>query len=253
MAQPVDRALPDEPDPTRRGRGPANDADRQVRRASVVAGIGLVAMGALAGFGNFVGVEGLITPGDATATAREITGSEGVFRAAIVSLLLVVVLDVVVAWALFHVFSPVSTGVSRLAAWLRLVYAGIFAVAISQLVGVVRLLDGDGHLTAWSTEQLRAQALSSVAAFTDLWSAGLLLFGVHLLVLGYLAHRSGYVPKLLGALVALAGVGYVFDSVAAILSPELGIQLAAFTFLGEILLALWLLARGSRLTVSEPI
>lgn len=210
-------------------------------------------MGALAGFGNFVGVEGLITPGDAAATAREISGSEGMFRAAIVSLLLVVALDVVVAWALFHVFSPVSAGVSRLAAWLRLVYAGVFAVAISQLVGVVRLLDGDGHLAVWSTEELRAQALSSVAAFTDLWSAGLLLFGLHLLVLGYLASRSGYVPTLLGALVVLAGVGYVFDSVTAILSPELGVQLAAFTFLGEILLALWLLVRGSRVTISEPV
>ena len=66
--------------------------------------------------------------------------SEGMFRLGVLSLYLVVVLDVVVAWALLRVFSPVNEGLSRLAAWFRLAYAAVFAVAISQLAGVPRLL-----------------------------------------------------------------------------------------------------------------
>ena len=69
--------------------------------AGLVAGVGLMVMAALAGFGNFVVVEGLVTPGDAATTADDISASEGMFRLGVLGLYLVVVLDVVVAWALF--------------------------------------------------------------------------------------------------------------------------------------------------------
>lgn len=71
--------------------------------ASTTAGIGLLLMAALAGFGNFVAVEGLVTPGDAARTATDITASEGLFRFGIATLFAVVALDVVVAWALYRV------------------------------------------------------------------------------------------------------------------------------------------------------
>ena len=78
--------------------------------------------------------------------------------------------------------------------------------------------------------------------------AGLILFGIHLLLVGYLAYRSGYVPKLLGVLLLVAGAGYVFDSVAstALASPPGSV--ATVTFLGEFLLALWLVVRGRRVS-----
>ena len=87
-------------------------------------------MAALAGFGYNFAVHGLITPGDAARTAQQITAHEGLFGACIASLFLAAILDVVVAWALYRVFRPVSQRLSALAAWLRVVYAGVFAVAI---------------------------------------------------------------------------------------------------------------------------
>ena len=71
--------------------------------------------------------------------------SQGLFRLGIASLIVVVALDVVVAWALYRVFSPVSASLSMLAAALRLVYSGVFMVAIAQLLGVIRLLNNDGY------------------------------------------------------------------------------------------------------------
>ena len=162
-----------------------------------------------------------------------------------------VALDVVVAWALYRVFSPVSEGISMLAAWFRIAYAGVFMVAISQLVGVLRLLGTDDYLAVFGARQLHAEALLRINTFTDIWNAGLVLFGLHLLVIAYLAYRSGYVPRLLGVLLAIAGLGYMFDSFGAVLSRGSSPDVSAFTFIGEFLLALWLVGWGGRITLGE--
>lgn len=227
----------------------ASGANRSIRRASVIAGVALLLMSALAAFGIFVAVEGLVTQGNAAQTAADIVASAGLFRLGIVSLFVIIALDVVIAWALYRVFSPVSTSLSLLAAWLRVVYAGVFMIATTQLLGALRLLNDGDYLAVFSADQLHAQALLQINAFTDIWQAGLFLFGLHLLVLAYLAYRSGYVPKLLGVLLGIAGIGYLFDSFAAVLG--MSTDVGAFTFVGEFLLALWLVIRGRRITLSQ--
>ena len=229
------------------------DPNRSVRHAGVIAGIGLLVMAVLGGFANFVALEGLVTQGDAARTARDIMASEGVFRLGIASFFLMIVLDMVVAWALYRVFSPVSARISMLATWFRLVYAGVFLVAIGELVGALRLLGNQGYLTVFNADQLQAQALLRIQAFTDIWNAGLVLFGIHLLVIAYLAYRSGYVPRPLGVLIGIAGFGYAFDSFAAALSPGDSIEISGFSFIGEFLLAVWLVIWGRRITLSEPV
>lgn len=146
--------------------------DGSLRRASIIAGIGLILMAVLAIFGNFVVLENLVTQGDATQTANDIMNSEGMFRFGIVSLFVVIVLDVVVAWALFTVFEPVSRSLSLLTAWFRVVYAGVFLIAVSELVGVLNLLNNAEALSGFSTEQIHAQALLRINAFYDIWDRG---------------------------------------------------------------------------------
>ena len=235
---------PDLP-PTRKG----SEANRPIRRASLVAGVGLMLMSVLAGFGNFVVLEGLVTPGDAAKTAGDIIASEGTFRFGVASLYLVIVLDVVIAWALLRVFTPVNRDISRLAAWFRLAYSGVFLVALSQLAGIPDLLNSAGGSALFSAEQVQAQALLKFDAFEDVWMAGLILFGAHLLLIGYLAYRSGYVPRVLGVLLVIAGAGYAFDSFVTVFSGGSPFAISTVTFLGEFLLGLWLLIRGSRLSL----
>lgn len=223
-----------------------------VRRASLVAGIGLLAMAVLASFSEFVVLENLVTVGDATRTATDLSDAIGLFRAGIASLFLVAILDVVVAWALFTVFEPVSRRLSMLAAWLRVVYAGVLVVAIGQLVGVLRLLVGTDALAVFGTEQLHAQVLLGIDSFYAIRDVGFFLFGTHLLLLGYLAYRAGYVPTVLGILVAIAGLGYAIDSLGPVLSAGYTVELATFTFVGEVALLLWLLVRGRRVDPVDP-
>lgn len=223
--------------------------DRPVRSASVTGGIGLLLMLVPALFGTLVVVEGLVTPGDATATALAIQDAAGTFRLGIAGLLAVAILDVIVAWALYTVFEPVNRCVSQLALLFRVVYAGVFVVAISQLVGVIGTLTDPDALAAYTTDQLHAQAMLGINAFNDIWNAGLLLFAVHLLLLGYLAYRADYVPTLVGILLAIAGFGYAIDSIGAVLIADYSLQVTIVTFVGEIVLIGWLLLRGRRVSV----
>jgi len=199
-------------------------------------------MSVLSGFGYFIAIKGLVTQGNAARTAGKIAAHEELFRFGIVSLLLVAALDVVVAWALYRVFAPVSEHISKLASALRIAYAGIFVVAISRLVGVLHLI---------SSNTPHAEVLRRINSFTNIWEAGLVLFGLHLLVIAFLAYRSGYVPKLLGVMLAVAGLGYLFDSISAALTHGSSMPVSSFTFIGEFLLALWLVMFGRRIASSE--
>jgi Domain of unknown function (DUF4386) len=143
----------------------------------------------------------------------------------------------------------VSSGLARLAGWFRLAYAGVFMLAIGQLAGIPDLVTSDEYSGVLTAEQTQGQTLLKVDAFDDLWMAGLILFGFHLVLVGYLAYRSGYVPKVLGVLLVIAGAGYVFDSVAATVIASPPGSVASVTFLGEFLLALWLVVRGRRISL----
>jgi hypothetical protein len=181
------------------------DASRPVRKASLIAGVALLLMAALAGFGYNVAIHRLITPGNAARTAQDIMAHQALFRAGIASLFLVIALDVVAALGLYRVFSPVSKPISAAAAAMRVVYAG------------------------------------------------LILFGLYLLAIAWLAWRSGYVPRFLGFLIAIAGLGYICDSIGQFVSGGSWTQVSTVTFIGEFLLALWLVIRGRRITVSQPV
>jgi hypothetical protein len=83
--------------------------------------------------------------------------------------------------------------------------------------------------------------VASVHAFKDGWDAALVIFGLHLLVLGRLVLRSGYVPRTLGVLLMIASTGYVVDGLGRLLSRDYHANVTGFTFVGEVLLMAWLL------------
>jgi len=205
-----------------------------MRRASLTAGLALALMAVMAPLAAFGAIGASVTPGDAATTAQDILGSEGLFRWGIASLILVVILDIVVAAALLRLFEPVDRSVSIMAAWFRVVYAAVYLVAIIQLVVALGLLDD------------APQALRAITAYDTIWHVGLILCGVHLLLIGYLAYRSGFMAKIFGILLVVAGLGYLADGFVAVLVPGPSISIAAFTFVGEVALIFWLLIIGRR-------
>jgi hypothetical protein len=86
----------------------------------------------------------------------------------------------------------------------------------------------------------------ALSAFKSQWNFGLIFFGIHLLLLGYLVFRSDYIPSILAVLLVIAGFGYLLTS----LNPYLfhtNLDFAQYTFYGELIFMLWLLIKGSRI------
>ncbi len=232
-------------------------ADGAPRRAALTAGVGYLVIFVLAIFANFVVVNGLIESGDAAATAQNIIDSEGLFRAGIVAFAIVFVIDVVVAWALFILFRSVSRDVSLLAAWFRLVYTVFLGVALIFLFVALQLLSGDGYLDAFESGQLDAHVLLAVDAFNYAWLIGLLCFGVHLIVIGYLVVASRWAAPALGYVLMVAGAAYIVDTIArAALADYADFEnvflaiVAVPSVIGELSFAVWLLRKGG--THPEP-
>jgi hypothetical protein len=221
--------------------------DVSPRLAGRIAGWGILAMALIAPFAEFYVRQRLVVPGDAGATATNITAHETLFRLGIVAFLVVIILDVVVAWGLYVLLKPVSRSVSVLMAWARLVFAVIFAVAVVNLLSAVHLITDPTSRAAFQPTQLNAQMMASLNAFSAGWAVALVFFGIHLILIGYLAWKSGYIPKLVGILLVIAGLGYAADSFIGFLVPDYVPTAALFTFVGELVLALWLVIRGKKI------
>ncbi len=223
-------------------------ADHTHRTAALATAVSLLLMALLAPIANFGVLQTLVIPTDTAATVSNIAASMGSFRFAIAAFLVVAVLDTVVAWGLYLLLRPTNESLAILVAWLRVVYAAVFAYALVNLLDVAQLLQGP-DATALSPAQVQAQVASSIASFGNGWDLALAVFGLHLVGVGVLLVRSVAFPNFLGALVLLAGTGYLADAFGTILVPDYSLNVSVFTFVGEALLIVWLFKlaiKGSR-------
>ncbi|MBY8875985.1 DUF4386 domain-containing protein [Micromonospora sp. PLK6-60] len=227
-------------------RSTATAGDRRPGRAALGAGLGLLVMAALAGLANFGVLERLVATDPAQTTAR-LVANQRALTLAVVALFAVACLDVLVAWALRAFFVDTHRTVALLSAWCRTGYAIVFAVAIAQLIAVAGLLrDGPG------SDRLGTLGPARLTEFDEVWNLGLLLFGVHLLLVGWLAWRSRAVPTWVGVLVAIAGAGYLADSIGALVPAGYPFPVATVTFVGEVVLMGWLLVFAARSRRERP-
>jgi hypothetical protein len=222
-------------------------ADISLRKAAIVAGFGLLIMTIVYIFADSFVFQKLIVPGDAATTSNNIMANEILFRSGICSFLIVIVCDVVVAWALYVFLKPVNKSLSLLAGWFRLVYSTIFGIALVNYFSIFQLLSGSDYLTVIEPTQLHAQVMLSINAFSDGWAIGFVFFGLHLALLGYLAFKSGYIPKILGVLLMVAGLSYLIDYFGKFLFPNFDVAISLVLGWGELIFMFWLLFKGVKI------
>ncbi|MEZ4895529.1 MAG: DUF4386 domain-containing protein [Saprospiraceae bacterium] len=217
-----------------------NDKE-ELKPYALIGGISLLVMALAAVFSV-----GAITRVETGGVNGGVLIDQGLLRQGIGGWILILITDVVVAWALYVLLKPVHRLWSLLAGWIRLVYAAILGTGIGFLFLALQTMEQSGQAD---------DLLHYVGTFRDIWSFGLIMFGIHLLILGPLCIRSGYIPRLLGYLIAIAGAGYLiihlghllipgFDPVQKILEMVFMLPM----LLGELGLAIWLLARAKNLT-----
>jgi hypothetical protein len=110
-----------------------------LKKISKFAGFGYLIIFITGIFANFFVLESLIVSGDAATTANNIIGNDFLFRIGIFSFIIMVVFDVVLAWALYVLLKPVNKNLSLLSGWLRLVNSTIFGIALYNLFNVLQI------------------------------------------------------------------------------------------------------------------
>lgn len=223
-------------------------------KSALTAGISLIIM-ALAAFYSYGFIHGsLVVQGDAGATFNNIVSSNNLFKAEIFGWVIILLCDIVVAWAFYIFLKPINQNLSLLGAWLRLSYAALLGIAILCLIFVLVLSKHKNDLSSFHIEQLQALMMLFFAAFESIWSIGLVIFGGHLLIVGYLAFKSDSIPKVISILLLLASIGYMsihlsktflsqYDTVISTLNLLFSVPMIA----GELGFGIWLLFRGGKL------
>jgi len=220
-----------------------------LRRAALVAASSLLVMSVLSPVAFFAIYPRLIQPADIAQSIRNLSSHPNLFLALVLCYQLTFIADIVAAWALYIFLKPANSALSLLAAWFRLAYSVMALSALLKLVSAFRLAKEGG----WGTgagSPLIAQVQLLVAEFHYGWGFSLVVFGVHLLLLGYVVYRSGYVPKLLGILLVINGAGYLVDS----LQPfTFSVRYLFVAFFGELIFMVWLFTQGRKLGIVEGI
>ena len=211
-----------------------------IQKTARFAGLLYLALAALSAFGLVYVPIIMEVPGDAAATANNIVASESLFRLGVVSNLAVFTVNVFVAVLLYKLLEPVSKSIASLMVILIMVGLAIGMLnEVNQFAALLTL--GADNLTA-----TQSQALASL--FLDIHEHGFniahIFWGLWLFPMGYLIFRSGFLPKLIGILLIVAGMGYLIDFTLFFLVPDVTLNVSNFTFIGEVALIFWLLIRG---------
>src|SRR6476660_6386255 len=212
-----------------------------------IAGVLYLGIAVLAGFVHFYVPGKLIVSGDAGTTASNIIASEGLFRLSIASELVILLSEIVLSVLLYVLLKPVNKTLSLVAAVSRLAMTAIHGVNLLNHFFVLLLLGGAGYLTVFQPDQLNALVTLFLNSYSYGYTIGIVFFTLHTFTLAYLIFKSGYFPKILGALFMIAALGYLIDSFSHVLisgyktGPA---YLALPIAIAEIAFPLWLLIKG---------
>jgi hypothetical protein len=185
----------------------------------------------------------LVVSGDAAATAANILAHKGLFQLGFAVYLIEMACQTAMTALFYRLLKPAGRSVSLVAAYLGL--TGCVIKTLSRLFFITPLfiLGGAHYLSVFSTQQLQALALLFLKVNDRGAGIALVFFGFYAILTGYLMIRSTFLPRILGVLSVLGGLGWL-----SFLYPPLGYRLfpyiAAFGLLGALSLIVWLLVKG---------
>src|SRR6266545_242324 len=207
-----------------------------------------------AGFAGFVRFR-IVESGDAAATADNIRASATLFRVGFVSDLVQVTSLLVAAMALYLLLKHVNQLVAQAMVAFVAVAVAIQSLNLLNQYTALTIATGEDYTRAFG----KAGSDQLAMLFADMQHNGYyiaaMFFGLWLLPLGYLVIKSGYVPKVLGVLLIIGGVGYLADLFARFLAPDFGASISWFVVapgaVAELSFTAWLLVKAVRVPAAR--
>lgn len=215
------------------------------RNFAIVTALSLFLMTLLAAHAIGFAYGEFYTPEQLDNLTQRIAQNPTLYNVMLIEITLILVLDLIVSYSLYMYFVKDHKLISFLASALRVTYTILFGIATYYL---------SGNLSPNLTESL---ALANFKHFEAVWDAGLVIFGMHLFLIGMLMKRHCIIPSALWYLMLFAGLSYIvvhlfklspsYSEYAALLVTALALPMA----LGELGLAIWLLIRGGKLNTVD--
>ncbi len=199
--------------------------DLSTSKAALVIGIAFITSVLLVTVVDDFLLANFVVPGDNAALARDIEANRRLFGYAVVGYLIVLLLDSIIALALYVVLRPASKRLALFTAVLRLIYAGVLTIGLIALVSQV----------------------VDVYGYAGIKLAGYIAFALHILVLGYSVLKSGYLPRSLGILLVFASFTYGVFFVDLHLPALLAVITMLVMLIAELSLSIWLMVKRNSL------
>jgi hypothetical protein len=215
-----------------------------VQRYARIAGVLFLLSLVAGGFGEAYVPSKLIVSADPTATAANLRNFDFLYRLGFASFLVESLCDTALALLLYVLLKPVNKQLSLLAAFFGLMATATFAFA-ELFYFAPQLIIGRAYLNNFTLDQINSLALLSLKFYGY---AGMLFtayYGVAWIVRSYLIFRSTYLPKFLGVLMAIGGLGFVVRNFLLVLAPAYASEvLLMLMFPGGLIMTVWLLVKG---------
>ena len=182
-------------------------------------------------------------PTNADTFASSVTSNTASYEIATAVALVSTILYVALGGLFYLLLRPVSRTFALLMLIFTLVESVITAIGGLFQLAPLTVLSGSAYLNVFDARQLHALALLFLQVSAQSGSVALAFAGVFELLLGYLIFRSGFLPRVIGVLVALAGIAWL-TFLYPPLSTFLLTEVEVLGFVAELALMLWLLIRG---------
>jgi len=211
------------------------------RRLAIITGISLILMAILAGFSIGFAYGEFYKPKQIEFLKDNILQNMGLYQSMLIGILMILILDLLVSYTLFKYFEDDNKKISFISGIIRVIYTIIFGIA-----------------TYYLTKNLNAIELTSEIInsnfqnFQTIWNSGLILFGVHIFLIGGLMKIHKQIPKFLWYLTLIAGISYVVVHLLklrysnTVIAKTLEMILTLPMVIGELGLAVWLLIKGGK-------
>ena len=224
--------------------------DRQIQRAGLISGIGILIMVLTVPIAEFVIFPDLIDYSNAENTYNNLKENRGLFTVGVFLHLITLICDVIVAWSLYIFLRPTNKDFSLLTALFRFAFALVTLASLLNLLSVLNLTADSAYLAAFDPS-LPEKVLLSIKNFNLQWNFAFAFFSIYLIMLGILSYKASYVPKIIGILLLVAGLGYLINTVRTFFFPAVQMDYLMITYFGELVFMLWLLIKGWRVKVQE--
>ena len=196
-------------------------------------------------FGEMYMPSRIVVSGDAAATARNIVESSFLFRLGFAAYLVEAICDIALSLVLYVILRPVNRNIALLAAFFGLVSTSVFAVGQLLYFGASLPLGEAEYLNSFTADQRSVLSMLSIRMYGLAAGIFMAFYGIATGVRGYLVYRSGFLPRVLGVLMMLAGLGFILRNFVLVLAPTYASDVFLVPmFVSGLSLTVWMLAKG---------